>query len=293
MPRRLIPAAIAVAALVLPGVAQAKKPTYYVSLGDSYAAGYQPTGPGVGSTNRHGFAYQLVGKARKRGYDLKLVNFGCGGETSVSILKRTRKCAGLGPGGVNYAGKTQATAAVQFLKKHRGQIGLITVSIGGNDVTACAKQPDPVACVGPALDNVKANVKVLLDRLRKAAGKKTRIVGITYPDVILGAWVSGVQADHDLATLSVTAFKSLLNPAFKEIYGSVGAKFVDVTAASGAYTPLDQMTTLAPYGQLPVAVADVCKLTYYCQFKDIHPRTSGYALIAKLVAETLPRRHHH
>ena len=296
MPRRLIPIAVALCALALPGAAQAAKaakakPRYYVSLGDSYAAGYQPTGQGVGGYNRHGFAYQLVGDARKRGYDFKLVNFGCGGETTDSILTRKTKCAGLGPGGVNYAGRTQVAAATRFIKQHKRQIGLITVSIGGNDVTSCAKAADPVACVGPALDKVKANGKVLLQRLRKAAGKKTRIVGITYPDVLLGAWVSGVKSDQDLASLSVTAFKALLNPALKQIYGSVGAKFVDVTAASGAYTPLDQTTTLDPYGVIPVAVADVCDLTYYCQFKDIHPKTNGYALIASLIAATLPHKH--
>ena len=205
--------------------------------------------------------------------------------------KRTKKCAGLGPGGVKYAGRTQIAAAERFLRKHKGHVGLITVSIGGNDVTACAKDADPVACVGPALEKVKANGKKLVKRLRKAAGKRTRIVGITYPDVILGSWVTGVKADQDLAALSVTAFQSLLNPALKAIYTSVGGKFVDVTAASGAYTPLDQTTTLAPYGTIPVAVAEVCELTYYCQYRDIHPKTSGYALIAQLVAATLPHKH--
>jgi lysophospholipase L1-like esterase len=293
MPRRLIPIAVALCALALPGAAQAAKaakakPRYYVSLGDSYAAGYQPVPQPNGGTNRHGFAYQLVGLARERGYKLKLVNFGCGGETTESILKRTKKCGGLGPGGVKYAGKTQVAAATRFIKKHRRHVGLITVSIGGNDVTACAKEADPVACVGPAMDKVKANGKVLMKRLRKAAGKKTRIVGITYPDVILGDWVNGNQ---DLAKLSVIAFQTLLNPALKDIYESYGAKFVDVTEASGAYTPLEQTTTLAPYGDVPVAVADVCELTYYCQYKDIHPKTSGYTLIAKLIAATLPHKH--
>jgi lysophospholipase L1-like esterase len=293
MPSRLIPAAFVIAlALALPGVAQAAKakPSYYVSLGDSYAAGYQPYAQGKGKTTRHGFAYQLVGQARKRGYKLQLVNFGCGGETSVSILERKKKCAGLGPDGEKYAGRTQVAAAERFLRTHRGQIGLVTVAIGGNDVTACAKEADPIGCVGPAMDKVKKNGKALMKRLREAAGKKARIVGITYPDVILGSWVTGVQADRDLAGLSVVAFKSLLNPALKEMYTSVGAKFVDVTEASGAYTPLEQTTTLAPYGELPVAVAEVCKLTYYCLYKDIHPKTSGYTLIAKLVAATLPRK---
>lgn len=285
MPRRAIPVAALILALLVPGVAQAKKkPSYYVSLGDSYAAGYQPK---IG-TSKAGFAYQLVGLAKKRGYKLKLANFGCGGETTVSILERTKKCAGLGPGGEKYAGRTQADAAVRFIKKHKGHIGLITVSIGGNDVTFCAKQADPVACVGPALDNVKANGKTLMKRLRKAAGKKTRIVGITYPDVLLGEWVRGNQ---DLAKLSLVAFQSLLNPALKDIYTSYGAKFVDVTTATGAYTPLEQTTDLAPYGTIPVAVADTCELTWYCELGDIHPRKGGYTEIAQLIAATLPHKH--
>jgi lysophospholipase L1-like esterase len=191
---------------------------------------------------------------------------------------------------VNYAGQTQAAAAVKFLRAHKGQVKLITVSIGGNDVTRCAKEADPVACVGPAMENVKANGKVLLKRLRKAAGKKTRIVGITYPDVILGAWV-GENPNQDLAKLSVAAFQSLLNPALKDMYGSVGGKFVDVTKATGAYTPLDQTTTLEPYGVIPVAVAEVCKLTAYCTLRDIHPNREGYGIIADLVAKTLPHKH--
>ena len=111
---RLITALVAVLSLLaVPAAAQAAKakPSYYVSLGDSYAAGYQRFSPTDAKTTRDGFAYQLVGKAKARGYKLKLVNFGCGGETSVSILARKTKCGGLGPGGVNYAGRTQAAAA--------------------------------------------------------------------------------------------------------------------------------------------------------------------------------------
>src|SRR4051794_13517709 len=201
MPHRTLAAAVAaISLLALPAGAQAAKPkpSYYVSLGDSYAAGNQRFSETVARTTRDGFAYQVVGKARKRGYNLKLANFGCGGETSVTILTRKTKCAGLGPGGVDYAGVTQATAAERFLRKHRGHVKLITVSIGGNDVTSCANESDPAACVGPAMEKVKANGKTLLKRLRKAAGSKTRIVGITYPDVILGSW-AGDQPNQDLA----------------------------------------------------------------------------------------------
>jgi hypothetical protein len=119
MPARFLAAVAAVSSLLLlPAAAGAAKPSYYVSLGDSYAAGYQRFSATDARTTRAGFAYQLVGQARKRGYRFELANFGCGGETTESILTRTAACAGLGPGGVNYAGRSQAAAAQRFLRRH-------------------------------------------------------------------------------------------------------------------------------------------------------------------------------
>ena len=66
---------------------------------------------------------------------------------------------------------------------------------------------------------------------------------------------------------------------------------MDVTAKTGAYGSLDELVALAErHDGAQVPVAKVCELTYYCEFRDIHARTSGYRLIAKLVANTLPRR---
>jgi lysophospholipase L1-like esterase len=263
-----------------------------VSLGDSYASGYQPTGVGQGRNTRNGFPYQVPAVAARRGYRLKLVNFGCGGATTSSLVN-TKGCdpARRGPGGRAYPNRTQLSAAARFLRAHRARTALVTVSIGGNDVTACARAPDPVACVTAAVGQIRANVTEIARRLRRAGGRKVRIVGTTYPDVILGSWVNGDAASRNIATLSVVAFRSLINPALKESYASARGRFVDVTAASGAYTPFDQVTTLYPYGTVPVAVARVCELSYYCAFRDIHARTDGYRLIADLVARRLPRRH--
>jgi lysophospholipase L1-like esterase len=295
MSRLRVPALVALAstlALALCGSAvAAQRPAQqlYVSLGDSYAAGYQPTAVGVGSTTRNGFAYQLPAAAKARGYHLKLVNFGCAGATTTSILQ-TVGCPpqALGPGGTAYPTTTQAKAAEAFIKANRKKIGLITVSIGGNDVTACGRgDADPIACVSTAVTSIKTNVTALVTGLRKAAGPKVRIVGITYPDVILGDYLTG---NPSLATLSVTAFKALINPALQQSYAAGKAGFVDVTAATGAYGSMDETTDLAPYGTIPTPVAKVCELTYFCEFGDIHPRTSGYGLIADLIAQTLPRK---
>jgi lysophospholipase L1-like esterase len=281
--------AVGAAILTLPAAAGAKPAKQlYVSLGDSYATGFQVT-PEGGRNTRNGFAYQIPGLAKHRGYDLKLVNFGCGGETSTSLLMRVAVCRAPGPGGRDYAGTTQIHAAEAFLRKHRDRVKLITVSIGGNDVTACARAADPIACVGTAVQTIEKNVTEIAQRLRKAAGQKARIVGITYPDVILGQWV-GENADQDLAKLSVVAFKQLINPTLTKAYEAAGGRLVDVTKKTGAYGPLDELVALPSGTMVPEPVAKVCELTYYCEFRDIHARTSGYRIIAKLVANTLPRR---
>jgi hypothetical protein len=147
-----------------------------------------------------------------------------------------------------------------------------------------------VACVTGVAAAIRQNVTRIARRLRRAGGRKVRIVGTTYPDVLLGEWVSGNPASQSLARLSVVACQSLINPTLRQAYQSVRGRFVDVTAASGAYVPFDQVTTVLPYGTVPVAVARACELTYFCAYRDIHPRTDGYRLIARLVARQLPRR---
>lgn len=271
---------------VLPAPAQAAPERYYLSVGDSYAVGYQPNGDLT-----HGFAQQLLPKAKKRGHDLTLVNLACGGATTSSILYRKgcgkqRRAVGT----PSYAPLTQTQAAARFLRHHRGQVALVTVSIGGNDITACGRGvPDPIGCVAETVARINTNVTELAARLRKAAGPKVRIVGTTYPDVLLGQWVYE-PVDKQIATLSILAFRQFINPSLRSAYAAAGGQFVDVTRATGAYGPLDEFTTLPPYGRIPVPVAKVCRLTWYCQKGDIHARTSGYGVIADLIARRLPRK---
>jgi lysophospholipase L1-like esterase len=278
-------------ALALPAAANAKSAPkqFYVSLGDSYAVGWQHPALYDQGPTLTGFDRQIPKLAKKKHYRLTEVNFGCGGATTTSILEQ-KGCvkAARAIGGRNYK-TTQAVAAERFLRSHRGKVALVTVSIGGNDVTACARDTNPVPCVAAATASVTKNVTKLAKALRKAGGKKVRIVGTTYPDVILGQWVRQ-PANQTLASLSTTAFKSLINPALVKAYKAGKGKLVDVTRATGAYTPLTQLTTLAPYGSIPVAVTKVCQLTWYCQFGDIHANSKGYKIIAQLVVKTLPKR---
>jgi hypothetical protein len=130
-----------------------------------------------------------------------------------------------------------------------------------------------------------------LKQLRAAGGPQLRIIGSTYPDVVLGAWVRpDVFGDnrYTLATESLTAFRRYINPGLAGAYRSVRGSFVDVTAATGGYGPF--VTTNDPtYGTIPAPVAAVCRLTFFCARLDIHMTTAGYAVIARLEAQLLPR----
>ena len=221
----LLIAVVAGVALAVPATGMAaKRPAkqLYVSLGDSYATGYQATGVKQGHNTTDGYANQVPGYARKRGYRLRLVNFGCGGATTTSILeqvgcRRTRgRSAGRTTRPPRRSPPPSATSASTASASARSRS-----SIGGNDVTKCASDPDPIACVGGAVQGIKDNVGVLAQRLRAAAGPKVPIVGITYPDVILGGWV--LSPEHTLARLSVVAFRSLINPALTDAYASARA----------------------------------------------------------------------
>jgi lysophospholipase L1-like esterase len=267
----------------------ARARNYYVSLGDSYSIGYQPA-PSAGPTA----GYTAV-VAQQTG--LTLANFGCAGATTTSLVN-SPGCApptGIpaGAGRVAYGDETQLAAALSFIRLHRGHIGLITVSIGGNDITRCASTSNPIACVTSAVLTVSRNVATIAHQLRAAAGERVPLLGLTYPDVLLGLWVYPPgAASHALATLSVTAFKSLFNPALSRAYQAAGGTLVDVTKDAGSYVPLSQTTTLAPYGTVPVAVARTCQLSWYCARGNIHATTAGYRLIGAALVTAYRGEHH-
>ena len=254
-------------------------PTYYVNLGDSYAEGYQP-GVANNSETLHGYADQLVAVLKHHGHFLTLENFGCGGATTGSLL-HTNGCSASPLNGPSYPTTTQLAAVLSFLAAHAGHIGLVTLTIGGNDFDGCAGQPP--SCLTNAMPGMQSDIQTISADLRAAVGPKVPILSLTYPDVILGTWVFGASF-HALAQQSVTAFKTVINPTYVAAYAGAHVSFVDATAATGAYRPLTTTVLLAPYGHIPVAVANVCKITWFCVNHDIHPRTVGYGVLARLLA---------
>ena len=180
-------------------------------------------------------------------------------------------------------------------------------------MTACAADPDPISCVATAEGTIKTNVTKLVTDLNSALttyGDTAKLVGLTYPDVILGDDVFPVGATNPvLAGESVLAFDDLINPTLESAYTSVPyGSFVNVTRApyvkgsiaatagddtgswnltTGVYT--GPTTKFNPFGKtVPESVAEVCKLTNYCTIQgDIHPNPKGYTFITSLILTDL------
>ncbi|MCG8920756.1 GDSL-type esterase/lipase family protein [Actinokineospora sp. PR83] len=262
---------------------------YYVSVGDSYAAGYKPTGADGGGTSTDGFAYQVAEKTVVHGVPMRLANFGCSGVTTAQ-LRAEPGCApvALAPGAPDYGGLSQARAAVKFMSENRGRVGLVTVVVGGNDVRPClpigaTPRPDAIDCVTASVERLRTDLAAVLAELRAAAGPDVPIVGVSYPDMLLGYWVTAGAPGRDVAAASVGVFRDLVNPVLRAEYAKVGAEFVDVTEAAQGYVPLTQTTSVPGYGTVPTAVAGACLYTYFCQYGDVHPTADGHRLIAEHV----------
>ena len=248
----------------------ASKATYYVSVGDSLAQGYQPIGGpnsplGINGYNQ-GYADQLF-KAVRNGYEqLQLVKLGCGGETTRTMV--------LGAVWCGFSAGSQLAQAEQFMSAHRGEIAFVTIDVGANDVFQYGDQ---------ATATILTYLPQILAGLRTAAGPDVPIIGMSYYGVGLPAvW----NASHDLSALQayvaqVAGFNGLL----ESIYAAAGDPVADV---QGAFQVDD--TTLVD--GTPLDVLRECQWTWVCASPplgpDIHANSDGYGVIAQAFEQQLP-----
>jgi lysophospholipase L1-like esterase len=264
---------------------------YYVSIGDSYAAGYRPDGAGSGSTSRDGFAYQLMSALNADRNDWKLANFGCSGETAYAMAFEVGCApAALAPDGIQYRDDPQAIAAVEFIAEHRDNIGLVTIAMGGNDLLRCLGKPDSragQACAEESVPKVVGSLDALLAKLRGEVGHEVPIVGISYINVFLADAMSDDPVVQERANWSRVLFENYLNPALRQMYSKYNATFIDTTALAGGYMPATEKTSTPELGTVTASIGRVCALTYYCSDRDVHPDRAGHALIASAVENAI------
>ncbi len=252
----------------------------YLSLGDSYAAGFQPEPIGSGE----GFAQQITERSASTDEPLTLANFGCPGATSSAVLNDIGcETADSVADGYRYPDSTQLAAAIDLMRTHQDRIRLVTISLGGNDIAPCLQEDDPVACARDLAPTIAANLASALSQVREAVGPDVPIVGITYPDVYVRDLASNDPDARARAEASVTIFRDVLNPTLSAAYAAADAGFVDITADSGAYRSIDDVVPTADGTTVPAAAATICQYTHYCESGDVHPNTAGYSFIADQV----------
>lgn len=265
------------AVLVMPAAASAKPDpgagratSWYLALGDSLAAGYQP---GVGDDRTGGYVGGVLSALQESAPKARLRNLSCSGATTTSMLGEDR---------CTYEQGSQVDAAVAFLAAHKTKVDLVTIDIGANDVTPCARGTVDVACAIGAVGTVERNLTAILGRLRAATGPQTQIVVLNYYNPFLAAWLTG-PAGRQVAALT-TQLQAMLNGAVARSAASADADVADVATAfrSANTTPV-----ATAYGTIPTNVATICAWTWMCSRSDIHANDAGYAVLADVVARRL------
>jgi lysophospholipase L1-like esterase len=247
--------------------------TYYVSVGTSLASGVQPIGdPNNLYRTTDGYAEQLLAIAQATMPKLKLVKLGCPGETTTTMMK----------GGIcSYPHGSQLDEAVAFLHAHRSKVAFITIDMGANDF-AC-QEPQ---CLADGVAMIQANLPKILDRLRKAAGPETPIVGMTLHNPFLGMWLTGPDGQV-FARMSATQMMGPVNALLRGIFLAGGADVADVETAFSS-NDFDTMVELPGPVTVPLNVARICMWTWVCAPPPLgpnnHPNASGYGVMARAFA---------
>jgi lysophospholipase L1-like esterase len=276
MLRSAIAVAVAAACAACSAPAPADPPvvSYYLALGDSLSRGVQPDAAGVGVETAQGYPDLVYAQLSRAHPGLKLVQLGCPGETTVTMLH----------GGIcRYPGGSQLAAAVTFLRAHRGQVPLLTIDIGANDPEACGSASDlaKLASCADQIPATAARLAAILASLRAAAGPGVRIVGMSYYLPALAQWRQGMlgQVVARVSARLAAVFNALLDST----YAQAGADVADVFGAFDTSDFGDPLV-VPGIGSLPRNVARICEWTWECapppRGPNQHANPAGYHVIA-------------
>lgn len=249
--------------------ADADEPGWYLQLGDSLAAGYQPE---TGDDLEGGYADEVLVAREAEAPGTELRNLACSGETVVSLVDGGR---------CDYVHGSQLAEALAFLGERGAQTGLITVSIGANDLLACLPALED-ACVAGGLAAVTDRLPEVLTALREAA-PDADIAVLTYYNPVLASWLLG--ADGQVLAERSVAFHSAVNDAIRAAAGPAGAVVVEVEEAFA--TAETDLVDDPRFGAIPANVARVCELTWMCTRADIHPNDAGYDVLGEQIVAAL------
>src|ERR1700733_14460238 len=163
---------------------------YYVALGDSLSQGMQPNAIGQTVDTDDGYVDDIGAWAAHRIPTLQVIKLGCGGDTTTSLLTGKGNDADAKALHCDRQGGSQLAAAVSFLQSHHaaGEVPLITIDIGANDVDGCATASNLAACLAAGEKSIQVDTPKILNALRKAAPTGTKLVAMNLYDPVLGGY---------------------------------------------------------------------------------------------------------
>jgi lysophospholipase L1-like esterase len=274
--RRLVLAAVTGTALLaaLPGMATttSTRPVYeppqryYLALGDSITYGYQPTKakPGARESDfRSGYVDDFAVSLRKLSPSIRVVNYGCPGESTVTFARGGWRCDGAelhDP----FRG-AQLTAAEMFLKAHRDEVSPITVTLWGNDLAPLSAKG---AHARDAIDAFARRFTSILEQLRATAP--------TAEIIVTGAW----DPEADRLAQTEPLYRSL-DLAIREAAAKTRSRVANIFAALNGNVDVHHQQ------------ARLCRLTFFCsKGGDPHPTDAGYRAMAAafMAASGYPRK---
>ena len=258
---------------------------YYLSLGTSLSVGVQPDGNGILLPTNDGYADQLFDRIRPAfeaaaalPTELRLTKLGCPGET-LNDMTNGGNCL--------YLAGSQLDAAVDFLTDNAGKVHLVTIDMGANDFrnADCIGATVDVDCAIAVSAQISTDLAAVLTTLRNAAGPDTTIVGMNYYNPYLSSWL--VDPDGPALAMQSALAIAVVTDDLGMTYATAGMPVADVYAAFDS----DDFDTIVASSLLPLSVANICDLTYMCDFAvgpDIHANFAGYSRIADAFVTVLP-----
>ncbi len=275
---RVLLAALLLVILAAPATAADPEPgdvegqSWYLALGDSLAAGYQPVGdPDHDHKTRAGYADQLWLMARGSYPNLQLMNLACPGTTTESIRVDYERCS--------YPRGSQLDEALAFIDDHRKELAFITIDIGFKDFEC-----DSMECLLPGIAGVQERLPAILEELQ-AAAPGVPIVGMNVYDPLLVLWFD--EETRGLSGQSVVAVQ-LVNAALEGVFERAGMGVADVEAAFDI-SDWDTLVPLAGHGLVPRNLALLCERTWLCHEPPLGPDRHANVLGARVMAEAFAR----
>lgn len=271
----------ALAATAPQATAKTTRPHYYLALGDSLSTGFQPRPSGAGGETHAGYVNDIDADEKAAVKHLRLVDLGCPGDTTTSFSTGIGNTALASRFRCDRSRGSQLGAAVAFLKAHQGagEVSLLTLDIGINDLNRCGKLVAPVGCLKSGEHAIARNMPRILHALVAAATKRTVFVQMTLYDTYLGS--GRPRSSSPLQTAFLQATREA-NSTIEADDSAVGFRIANV---AGAYEVYNTTKSTWHDGSVPENLARACALTWACSpwpiGHNIHPNSHGYRVIAQ------------